>query len=169
MRPKPPYRFWRLLANIPTAINKIMSNHHLFFSSSWDCQYLSNWDFPTQNPISQRRSYSCDKDSTRQTNQDVSHLVTKFSRSVIIIKSVLPGNYSQYHVVCIRKRNVCVFFHIQGLFIFASILFDFRQSIRPVWIIDFSFPCIWCPDSVYLSDMPCCTIGIDIYIFPRSW
>jgi hypothetical protein len=43
------------------------------------------------------------------------------------INIVLPGNYLHHHVVDIRKKNVFVVFHIQGLHIFASTLSDFRQ------------------------------------------
>jgi hypothetical protein len=45
-------------------------------------------------------------------------------------KIMLSGNYSQHHVVYSRNRHRFVFFHIQGLHIFASTLSDFRRSIR---------------------------------------
>jgi hypothetical protein len=42
------------------------------------------------------------------------------------IKIMFPGNYLQHHAVYIRNRNRFVFFHIQGLDLFASTLSDFR-------------------------------------------
>jgi hypothetical protein len=44
------------------------------------------------------------------------------------IKIMLPGNYSQHLVVYIPNKNVFVFFHIQGVHIFASTSSDFIQS-----------------------------------------
>jgi hypothetical protein len=52
------------------------------------------------------------------------------SHSVMKIKILLPGNYSKHHVVYIQNGNVFIFFHIQGLYIFASTLLDFRRSAR---------------------------------------
>jgi hypothetical protein len=53
---------------------------------------------------------------------------------------ILPGNYAQHHFVYIPNRNAFAFFHIQGPYIFASALSDFRRSIRLAWTTDFSFP-----------------------------
>jgi hypothetical protein len=86
-----------------------------------------------------------------------------FSRSVMKIKIILPENYSQYHVVYIWNRNVFGFFHIQGLHIFANALSDCCRSIRLAWIIDFWFPCIWCSDLLYISDVPYYIVVIDIH------
>jgi hypothetical protein len=55
-----------------------------------------------------------------------------------IIKIVLTGNYSQHHVVYILNRNVFVFFHSQGLHIFASTLSEIYRSACLTWIADFS-------------------------------
>jgi hypothetical protein len=44
------------------------------------------------------------------------------------IKIMLFGNGSQHYFIDIPKRTVFVFFHVQGLHIFASTLSDFRQS-----------------------------------------
>jgi hypothetical protein len=46
------------------------------------------------------------------------------------IEIALLENYSQHHVVYIRDMNAFVFFHVQGLYVFASTLSDFRQSAR---------------------------------------
>jgi hypothetical protein len=48
---------------------------------------------------------------------------------------------------------------------FASTLPNFHRSIRLAWIIDFSFPCIWCSDSLYISDVPYCPVCIDLHHF----
>jgi hypothetical protein len=91
-----------------------------------------------------------------------------FSRSVMKIKIMFPGNYSQYHIIYIWTRNRFVFFDIQVLHFFASLLSDFRRSIRLAWIIDSSFPCIWYSDLRYIFDVPYCTVVIDIHDFLRS-
>jgi hypothetical protein len=49
-----------------------------------------------------------------------------FSRSVMKIRTTLSGTYSQNYVIYIRNVTIFVFFHIQGLRIFASTLSDFR-------------------------------------------
>jgi hypothetical protein len=46
------------------------------------------------------------------------------------IKMMLPENCSKHLAVYIRNRNAFVFFHIQGLRIFASTLSEFRSSSR---------------------------------------
>jgi hypothetical protein len=92
-------------------------------------------------------------------------LLLNFSRSVMKIKRVLPGNYSQHHVVYLANRNCFVFFHIQGLHISANTLSGFRESIHVAWTTDFSFACIWCSDSLYISNVPYCTDVRDIHHF----
>jgi hypothetical protein len=52
-------------------------------------------------------------------------------RSVMKIKDMFPGNYSQHFVVYIRNITGFVFFQIQGLHIFASTLSDFRELTGP--------------------------------------
>jgi hypothetical protein len=88
-----------------------------------------------------------------------------FSLSVMKIKIMLLGNYSKHRLVDIRNRNCFVFFHIQELHIFPSTLSDFRPSIRLIWIIDSSFPCIWRSHSLCIFDVSYCTVVIDIYNF----
>jgi hypothetical protein len=78
-----------------------------------------------KHPIAQKRSYSCDMTLTYQADRETSHLIAQF----------LPvcdenQNYSQYRLVYIPNRNCFIFFHIQGLHIFASGLSDFRGSAR---------------------------------------
>jgi hypothetical protein len=75
----------------------------------------------------------------RQADRDISHLVMKFLPFCDENQIILPENYLQSPVVHVRNRNVFVFFHIQGLPIFANTLSDFRRSARATSTANFSF------------------------------
>jgi hypothetical protein len=159
LRPKFPYPFRRLLADIPTTVHKTKSLFVFFIQlrllifeiSSLNIQLLKREVIPATRL---RRARPTRTSHTWSPN---------FSSSAMKIKILLPKNYVQQHVVYIRNGNSFVFFHPQGLRIFASTLSDFRRPIHLTWIIDSSFACIWCY-SLCTSDVPYCTDVIDIHI-----
>jgi hypothetical protein len=54
--------------------------------------------------IAPKRSYSSDKAGKREADRDMLLVFTSLSRPAMKIRIILPGNYLQYVVVCIRNR-----------------------------------------------------------------
>jgi hypothetical protein len=92
-------RFQCLLSDIPDWYRWNSS----FVHDLHPTQICNIWDFSTKHPDVQRRSYPCDKESTRLLIGRFHMWSPRFSRSAMEITIIPPGNYLQHRDVYIQK------------------------------------------------------------------
>jgi hypothetical protein len=93
--------------------------------------------FSTKHPTAQRRSYFCDKTSTRWANRRILHLSWE-KKSQFSFQGIIYNN-----MLFMFQNKSFDFSDIQGLHIFASTLSDFHSWICMVWITNLSFNRLW--------------------------
>jgi hypothetical protein len=130
-------------------------------------QMRSFWNFSTKHPIAQRTGCSWNK--SRRTKLIGTFRNSSPNYSVLRRKSNCPP-WESFTTSCCRssKINVCDFFHIQGLHIFASIVSDFYRSSCTAWFINFSFHWLWYSWRFHISNVPDGIADIDIWFHNRT-
>jgi hypothetical protein len=77
--------------------------------------HIRNISLPSpKHLIAPRRNYSSDKAEKREADQDMLLVFASLSRPAMRIKAILPGNYLQHAVVCIRNQGIYYSFTSKG-------------------------------------------------------